>query len=265
VADLAGNAIDPPVSRDVTFFDLTPDVHWSFDEGQGTVAHDQSPLGYDATLEDGAGWGDGLVSGSLQLDGVDGHADAGAFDLAGSAVTISGWVNADSFAHLPSQDARIVSKAVGTAEQDHYFMLSTITSGGGPLLRFRLKTGGVTTTLIASSGTVATGTWVHATAVYDGIEMRLYKDGVQVGSVAASGELSIDPGVSVWIGSNPPDATSKPFDGRLDDLRIYSRALSAGEIATLYEHGSIGGASGAGVFSDGFESGDPSSWSSVVQ
>ena len=42
-----------------------------------------------------------------------------------------------------------------------------------------------------------------------------------------------NPQVPVWIGSNPTVAISKPFDGIIDDVRVYDRALSPGEINRL--------------------------------
>jgi hypothetical protein len=89
--------------------------------------------------------------------------------------------------------------------------------------------------------------------------MELFLDGVSVGSVPKSGSLSTDPSVGVWIGSNPPTASSKPWDGLIDEVRIYDRALTPAEILLLPPPGSA-----AEIFSDGFESGGTTSWSSVV-
>ena len=88
--------------------------------------------------------------------------------------------------------------------------------------------------------------------------MELFLDGVSVGSTSKSGSLSTDPGVGVWIGSNPPLASSKPWDGLIDEVRIYDRALTAGEILALPPPGGS-----AAIFSDGFESGGTSAWSSM--
>ena len=65
-------------------------------------------------------------------------------------------------------DARIISKANGVNDSNHFWMLSSIDTSEGTRLRFRLKTNGLTSTLIASSGTLQT-VWTHAAAVYDGI------------------------------------------------------------------------------------------------
>jgi hypothetical protein len=72
--------------------------------------------------------------------------------------------------------------------------------------------------------------------VYDGSQMRLYKDGVQVGSLAKSGSIDTDSAVMVAIGRNGGSATSY-FSGLIDDVRIYNRALSADENKRLYRIG----------------------------
>jgi len=148
----------------------------------------------------------------------------------------------------------VLSKAVGTAEAEHWFMLSTISSSGATRLRFRLKAGGVTTTLIASSGDLVAGRWQHVAAVYDGAEMRLFLDGALVGAAAKSGALTAGPAVDVWLGGNPPDPTAKPWSGELDDVRVWNRALAVGELRALP------GAGRSEVFHDGFETGDTGRW-----
>ena len=181
-------------------------AHWTFDDLPGKVA---------------------------TLDATRGHVDAGPMDVPGTAVTLAARFKADAFTGS-GKDGRIVSKAVGTAEQDHYWMLSTWREGGAVRLRFRLKAGGKTATLVAdAAGDVRTGTWTHAAAVYDGQTMRLYKDGKEVGRRAKTGPIAVDPSVAAWIGDNPPEAGSRPFVGAVDDVRIYRRALSRPEIAAL--------------------------------
>ncbi len=254
VLDLAGNPIEPGSTASFGLGAGDPDpslvAHWPLDAGSGSVAVDASGNGHTGYLMNGAGW----ASPAASLDGVDDHIDAGTFDVSGSALTLAAWINADGFSHCSSRDCRILSKATGTAEGDHYFMLSTIASGAETRLRFRLKTGGVTTTLIASSGDLAAGQWLLAAAVYDGSEMELFLNGQSVGSTAKSGLLSQDGTVPVWIGGNPTDPNAKPWDGQIDDVRIYDRALTGAEIRALPP------ASAESIFSDGFESGDVSSW-----
>ena len=82
------------------------------------------------------------------------------------------------------------------------------------------------------NGVHSPGVWTHAAAVYDGTAMRLYKDGVEVGSTAKSGAISTNNSVPVWIGDNPI-AGSQSFDGLLDEVRIYERALTLQDIQAL--------------------------------
>ena len=203
-------------------------AHWKFDEGAGTTVADASGNGFTATLMNGAAWTTGARNGGASFDGSNDFAAVPNLDVSGSALTIAGWVRFSSF---PSQaDQRIVAKANGSAESAHWWMLGQI-NNGAQRLRFRLKAGGTTTTLVASSGNLAVNTWYHVAAVYDGSAMRLYLNGTQVGSTAKTGALNTSSSVPVSIGRNPDSYGY--FSGALDDMRIYQRALSAAEIAAL--------------------------------
>ena len=204
-------------------------AYYAFDEKTGTTVHDGSGNGHDGDLTGGT-WSNGRIEGAAAFDGVDDRIDLGGLDIAGNGLTIACWFRADDYAN---EDGRLVSKATGIMEADHYWMLSTTSSGGQIRLRFRLKTGGTTSTLIAGSGNLAASTWTHAAAVYDGSTMTLYKDGVPAGSVSKTGSVSVNPAVSAWIASNPPTAGSNAFDGLVDEVRLYNRALTPDEIAAL--------------------------------
>jgi len=181
-----------------------------------------------------AGWSfDEGPGGELTLSaGGHRYADVGPLDMPGHTMTLCARFKAETFGG-GGQDPRIISKAAGVQEQDHYWMISGWRVGKEVRLRFRLKTDGRTSTLVASSGSLKPNVWVHVAAVYDGAHMRLYKDGVEVGAMRKSGEVSVNAGVPVWIGDNPPDAGSRPFHGAIDDVRIYKRALNVAEVKAL--------------------------------
>ncbi len=225
------NADDFPIS----FFVSNPVVdlfgHWTFDDGTGA---DSSGAGNNGVVNGALPAIGQIGAGSLDFDGADDYVDLGGLDIPGSGITLAGWINSDDFRNCGASDCRIFSKANGTGEQDHYIMVSTIRIRSiGTLLRFRLKAGGSTETLIASTGNLATGQWYHAAATYDGSNMRLYLDGVEVGSTAKTGAIDTNPLVPFWIGGNPDGPTSKPWDGRIDDVYLYNRALSQAEILGL--------------------------------
>ena len=213
--------------------DLISDLvaHWRMDEREGATSLDHAGS-HDGTLH-GPTREAGKLGRALRFDGEDSFVDTGAWDVSGQALTICAWLRADTFTHLSSYDARIVSKANGVQEDDHTWMLSSIKVGGAARLRFRLKTGGSTTTLIASGGDLTADRWIHAAAVYDGSQMMLYRDGAPVGSTPKTGDITAEPGLSVWLGDNPSGAGDRPFDGLLDDVRVYARALTPDEVAYL--------------------------------
>ena len=180
-------------------------AYWKLDETSGaTVAVDQ--LGNYNGRYDGAKAGSTAMpvlggSAAAAFDGFNDHVDLGPVDMAGSAMTILAWFKVDSFYR---SDGRIISKATGASTSEHYWMLSTIASSGHYRLRFRLRTGGTTSTLIASSGDIPTDTWVFAAAVYDGSTMKLYQDGVLVGSMSKSGTINSSSSVRASLGNNSP-------------------------------------------------------------
>ena len=99
----------------------------------------------------------------------------------------------------------------------------------GSRLRFRLKTGSSTSTLGASPN-LPTNQWVHIAAVYDGSKMRIYQNGVQVGSMNKTGNIT-QSNYNVLVGANPNNYSV--WNGKIDEVVIYQRALSATEVASL--------------------------------
>jgi hypothetical protein len=202
---------------------------WPLDEGSGNTANDVSGNGNNGSLVNGPSWAGDV----LNFDGSNDYVNLGGLDVPGSALTIAGWVRADDLANCNARDCRIVSKASGTATADHYFMVSTMKVSGNTRLRFRLKTNGATETLVASSGNLSNNVWVHVAAVYDGANMRLYKDGTLVGSKSKTGNIDTNGSVQTWIGGNPPYAATRPWDGAIADVMIYDKALTAQQITAL--------------------------------
>ena len=175
----------------------------------------------------------GQMGDALVFDGIDDAVDLGPIDVSGTGLTIALWFRADNF---DTSDARFLSKADGQLDQDHYWMLSALNRDQ---LRIRLRAGGNTTTLISPDETLSTNTWTHVAATYDGSFMRLYKNGVEVASTAKTGVLDTNGTVDAAIGNQPTTASggARPFDGLIDDLRIYDRALSAAELAVVRDAG----------------------------
>jgi hypothetical protein len=212
-----------------------PWAYWRLDEGAGTAASDDGAGEYTGALV-GPQWVEDTPDASpaaLGFDGIDDVVDLGDLPIDGSELTIALWFKATDFG-VDFQDGRLVSKATGVMESDHQWALTTRAVEGAVRLRSRLRTEGATRTLVASSGDLVPGVWVHAAAVYDGVTMRIYKDGLGVGNATKEGPLESSQGVATAIGNQPLGAGEKPFHGIIDDVRIYDRALEPVEIQGLY-------------------------------
>ena len=200
-------------------------------------ADDSSGNGLNGTLVGDPVFGEGPADYgmALDLDGIDDVVELGKFDVNG-LITLATWIKADDF---EINDARIITKANEWGGNDHWWMLSTISETS---LRFRLKTDdGQDTATLISDPVLEAGVWANVAATWDGSAMRIYKDGVEVASQDKGGTaVAVDPDVSVAIGSQPSDAfasdpghVAKFFDGLIDEVQIYERALSEGEVLYL--------------------------------
>ena len=208
----------------------TSAAHWPLDDGAGTTAVDVVGA-QDGTLNGGPVWSVGQIDGGLEFDGVDDHVDVGSFDVSGSGLTLSGWFNADDLV----SEGRIISKAKGVTDDGTWWQLSIRDKNAAQWLRVRIKAGSTTTAFEDTTVPLQTGRWYFAAATYDNAsaEMKLYLNGALLGTKAhaVGGALDADPDVPVFIGAN--NSAERLFDGTLDDIRIYNRALSAAEVSSL--------------------------------
>jgi hypothetical protein len=86
--------------------------------------------------------------------------------------------------------------------------------------------------------TLTTNKWIHIVGVKNDSESSayLYQDGNQVGSVSLTG-VTYSAVLSNFKIAARPDASSNYFNGQLDDIRLYTRALTPAEIQLLYTGG----------------------------
>lgn len=216
--------------------------YWKFDEGSGTIANDSSIYGNHGTLLNGSGWADGITGTALNLDGTDDQVmvpDASSLDIAGS-FTISAWIYPRD---LPSSYRSFVNK---------YFNYVLQTDGSG-LKRLRCVfsgSDGYMHGVESEDNTLESNRWQHVVGVWDGNAVKVYKNGVEVGSNPQSG---IVPNVSnepLYIGSE--QGSYQFFNGLIDEVKIYNRALAASEIEAEFETGlKRGDANGDGNISVG--------------
>ncbi|MHC4396823.1 MAG: LamG-like jellyroll fold domain-containing protein [Planctomycetota bacterium] len=210
---------------------LWPVSHWKFDEGSGDIAYD-SVGNNDGTIY-GAQWTTGQIGGALSFDGNGDYvdiADNTALQLP-SALTVTAWV-------YPIYDGG-----------DYYVDVIAVKGqnvGWGPQFNYRiamensnLYTWGVCKSgseLFFHSGTPIYDAWQHLALTADGTTCRAYINGIEVASRGAPGPYLTFPGYPVQIGGHGV-TNARWFSGLIDDVRVYDRALSMGEIWELYAQG----------------------------
>jgi glucose/arabinose dehydrogenase/chitodextrinase len=191
---------------------------WGMNEGTGTAVSDLSGNANTGTAS-GATWTTGRYGQALAFDGVDDVVvvpDSSSLDLS-TGMTLEAWV-------YPT--TTLVSwKAILQKQVDAYF-LNGNTSNNRPGVGGTFS--GACCTLIEGQGALPLNQWTHVAGTYDGAQLRLYVNGVQVASQARTGSLEVN-AFPLRIGGNT--YSTEFFPGRIDEVRIYNRALSAAEIA----------------------------------
>ena len=86
-----------------------------------------------------------------------------------------------------------------------------------------------------STGTVPTNTWTHVASTYNGSKLKIYINGVASGSMNVTGTTCAnDEPLAVGAKNAPAKGLLEAFwDGQLDDVRVYNKALTATAIANL--------------------------------
>jgi hypothetical protein len=133
-----------------------------------------------------------------------------------NAMTLEAWV-------FPTVASSSWQDAVYKGTDNYYLSASSCCSGlpvGGGIF-----SGTYGETYGASA--LAVNTWTHLAATYDGSTLRLYVNGLQVASKAQTGTLATSAGV-LTIGGDP--LYGQYFTGRIDEVRVYSTALSAAQL-----------------------------------
>ncbi|MGH9844866.1 MAG: LamG-like jellyroll fold domain-containing protein [Blastocatellia bacterium] len=199
--------------------------HWKLDETSGTTAADSSGNGLTGTLTNGPSWVAGKVGNGLSFDGVNDYVNLGnpTHLRFTDAITLSAWVKIDTF----TNSGRIITK--GGQPGSRGWAL-TVESGGYANFQIAKDT---STLISVISGALATGQWIHLAGVYEpGVALRIYVNGALVASNTTSiPSAQFNSALNVNIGRRPSNATY--FDGTIDEVRTYNRALSAADVAAL--------------------------------
>ena len=164
---------------------------------------------------------EGIAGMALSFDGVNDYVDFGnnaAFDIT-EQITLSAWVNTNDAGN--GQHNPYVSKGDQTYAIKH---------ASSNTIEFFIYDGGWYTANVRVDSSF-NGEWHHVAGTYDGSELKTYVDGVLGATVAHQGSIDIQTH-NLTIGMNSQE-TDRFYDGVIDEVNIYNRALSASEIRFL--------------------------------
>jgi len=199
---------------------------YSFDETGRKTVPDSSGNGVDGMLVGDARIVDDPVRGKvLELDGNGDWVDCGDDLLFGTTeeITLSGWIKATEPIGLWRT---VITKGTSWKLQRWWDTLKFVCGVNVP------GDIGVGSGVLGKKA-VNDGRWHHVAGVYDGRTATLYIDGQRDVSAAVVGSIAAN-SYNVWIGSDS-HCSELAWNGRIDEVRIYSYALTAAEVKGLYE------------------------------
>jgi RHS repeat-associated protein len=204
---------------------------WKFDENGGTTAADSSGYGHQGTLQNGTSWTTGQSAAALNFDGVDDMVVTNGLADVTNNFTLSFWA-------LPSASHEIDSESTGGTSGtsgERYAFWPTWYDGGHAGAGVSVGTNGVSVYEHAAYYMPATlvypatiTNWTHITIVYENKQPKLYINGtlVRTGLTSTMDYVHLNP---YYIGGQ----VYGYYAGRMDEVRIYNRALSASEVSVL--------------------------------
>jgi len=181
----------------------------------------------------------GMVGDAFSFDGVSSHvsiADAPDLNFT-NQMTVEAWIK--PYGHTGSFDP--VLKKSGS-DQARGFAFEF----GGDVIILYVYLGG----WVGAGGThIPNNQWSHVAGTYDGNQINVYVNGELVGSAAASGAIT-PTSAPLFLGSDPSNP-DRHFYGLIDEATVYSTALSADDIRSIYLAGSAGKGNGFRFISPG--------------
>ena len=202
---------------------------WHFDEESGNIAYDSSGNGRNGTIY-GAARADGRFGKALDFDGDD-YVDCGDGDFLNglSAFSITAWVKSE----VTGVDA-----AIWCGHETDYMVLRYDAQGweggGTNVILFYFNTAEGGKNRYESASNVQTTNWQHIAAIWNGTDLRMYINGEE------DTPTYKNPGTGVSTGADRCQfgrrGTTYYWDGLIDEVCIYNRALTSDEISDLYNN-----------------------------
>ena len=201
---------------------------WRLDEGSGTSANDTDTDGTanTGTLYNTPTWVTGKIGKALTLNGTNQYVQAANntdLNIATSNFSTAMWVK--SGAANWNGTTTFISKGNG-------YRFGGVS--GNKNIRFMLYIGGAWKTLSYTNSGDISANWHHYAATYDGANMRIWVDGVNVASMAQTGTIGSNTSV-LYLGR----LSSAYLNGSIDEARVYNSTLNSTDVLNLYNQAAL--------------------------
>lgn len=203
--------------------------YWSFDEGKGLKAADRSGSGNTGTLQNGPAWTSGIRGKALQFSSAGSTGVVVNNPFSANDFTISLWMKPTL---IDGSYHGFIGRNQGAGGWT-YRAPGMWVEGSGGLHYDSYDTGGVRYSDILPNF-FAQNQWVQATWIKNGASYLIYKNGALVYSTSTAPSALYRSGTDYFIGQ-----VDNYFQGILDEVRVYNRALSAAEVSALYQAGGV--------------------------
>jgi len=196
---------------------------YGFSEGSGSTTADASGNGHTMSLNT-VSWGSGHSGFGLTNTAASLGARA-ALTAPANSVTIMAWIQPLDLTVNTTHAAFGFMDNGGNS--DVVIFTQRADFGTSNVLQGDIRLGGTLTPIYGPTLTV--GTWTHIALTYNTSQIKLYKDGLLIATVAALG--SISPGDGLFV-AGWSAATYEDSDVTIDDVRVFNTALSESQIAS---------------------------------
>ena len=213
--------------------------HWTFDGKNMTnaTATDSSGQGNNGTLTNmtaSSSASVGKLGQALTFDSIDDKVSASSTGVLNitSTLTISAWIYPRSYG--VNSLGRIVDKNNGTVGYTLFTDNSNVSKG----ISFAINSTNTGTETLSVANSIVLNRWQHVIVTFNGNRLAsIYINGMFVGSSTLNAFPTTSSAINFGIGSRTFD-NLRNFDGKIDDVRIYNRPLSATEVKSLHKLGS---------------------------
>jgi hypothetical protein len=175
---------------------------------------------------------DGVVGGCFEFDGTNDYVDSN-YQPYVNTFSVSSWVKIDDYGVNQIIAARDLTGLGGD-----YFMVDIDSDGYlGGIFGYNGGGGSGTVVVLSDDGVqLSLNSWYYITVVGNGTHLIRYVNGIQTGTIDAESfdELDIDADLFIGAENDLHTGLENPFNGKIDQPRIYNRALSAQEIQRIY-------------------------------